>query len=111
MTARIAWTDERDAYIRAHPDATAAEIGAALGVSANAVRLRRSRLGLACALSPADCTRRRDRAPAAPATRADALADALRRDARPDDDKVDARITLLKLLWRRTQRRRKEATI
>jgi hypothetical protein len=34
-----------------------------------------------------------------------ALAEALRRDARPDGDKLPARLTLLKALWRQTQRR------
>jgi hypothetical protein len=41
-------------------------------------------------------------------TTPEALADALRRDPRPDADKLDARLTLLKMLWRqRTKRQRK----
>ncbi len=45
--------------------------------------------------------------PPASLSKVDALAAALRRDGRPDEDKVDARLTLLKLLWRRASRRKK----
>lgn len=34
-----------------------------------------------------------------------ALADALRRDTRPDEEKLPARLTLLKALWRKAQKR------
>ena len=121
---RIRWTDADTAVLLAHRHLTAAEVAAMLGRSINAIRRRRSdmagaayiaappkrrgkpqnqcccgRLKTAWAKRCRSCT---SRARVDPET----LADALRRDPRPDGDKVHARLTLLKALWRQAQKRK-----
>jgi hypothetical protein len=116
------WTHADDAYLVARPHATAAQLGTELGRTTNAIRKRRAVLAAPFAPPPpkrrgkpqnqCHCGKlktawaRQCRACAARAlNKPDALAEALRRDERPDEEKLPARLTLLKALWRQAQRK------